>query len=95
MIKNARSNRAIGNPENKDRLVHVEKKLYEKFKLWWLINVLCTLLIIGLVRRRRVSNLLRRSAKLNTERKKAKEYELMIEDFNKEKEEKKEEDDMN
>ena len=42
----------------------------------------------------RVSYLLRRSAKLNTERKKAKEYELMIKDFNKEKEEKKE-DDMN
>ena len=66
----------------------------KKFKLWRLINVLCTLLIIYLVTSGRASYLLRRSAKLNTERKKAKEYELMIEDFNKEKEEKKE-DDMN
>ena len=67
----------------------------KKFKLWRLINALCTLLIIYLVTSGRASYLLRRSAKLNTERKKAKEYELMIEDFNKEKEEKKEEDDMN
>ena len=50
---------------------------------------MCTLLIIDLVTCGRASYLLRRSAKLNTESNKAKEYELMIEDLNKNRRKKK------
>ena len=32
MIKNARDNREIKKPSNNDRLVHIEKKLYEEIQ---------------------------------------------------------------
>ena len=32
MVKNARNNRALQNPDNDERMVYIEKKLYDEIK---------------------------------------------------------------
>ena len=95
MIKNARDNRAIQNPNNDSRLVHIEKKLYEEIQGVMSHKRKIVIVLSNLVVRGRASYLLRRSAKLVTERKAAKEFELAFDDFQKDEEEKKNNDDMN
>ena len=95
MIKNARDNRAIQNSSNDDRLVHIEKKLYEEIRGVMTHKCKIVRLLNNLVIKGRASYLLRRSAKLVTERRAAKEFELEFGDLHKDEEEKEDNEDIN
>ena len=95
MIKNARDKRAIQNPNNDSRLVHIEKMFYEEIHGVMTRKRKIVIVLSNLVNKGRASYLLRRSAKFVTERKTAKEFELAFDDFQKDEEEKKNNDDMN
>ena len=94
MIKNSRDNRAIQNLSNDDRFVHIEKKIYEKIQGVLTHKYMLAELLKYLVTKGRASCLLRRSAKLVTERRHIKEFDLAFEITNKEEEENKDPDDM-
>ena len=95
MIKNVRDNRAIQNPENEERLVHIEKKLYQEIQSVMTHKCKFFQSIRHIVTKGRASYMLRKSAKLDSKRKSQKEYDLVFEDLNKKLEEHKSEDEMN
>ena len=95
MIKNARDNRAIQKPENDNRLVHIEKKFYNEIQGIMTRKCKTLQLLKYLVTKGRASHLLRRSANLQAVRKPAKEFELAFDDLHKNKEEEKNNDEMN
>ena len=95
MIQNARKNRSTKASNVDDKLIHINKKIYDEIKgvyiqertyLFWLK--------LRLVTKEKTTYLLKRSSKLSAHKKATRIFELSTEDLNKKEEELREEDEI-
>ena len=94
MVEKARSNRALENTEEEGNLVYIEKQLYDEIQgvLTQKGKGVCSITLFSI--QGNASHLLKRSAKLTSNRKPAKQYPLHMRDLKEQEEEKQKEDDM-